>query len=72
MHYVREYVQDLSWYVMFNMTKVKLELISYADIYSLKKVWQAELITVLRGLVKPRIIVLNLMTQSSNQKTLCT
>ena len=62
MHYVREYVQDLSWYVMFNMTKVKLELISYADIYSLKKVWQAELITVLRGLVKPRIIVLNLMT----------
>ena len=62
MHDVREYVQDLSWYVMFNMTKVKLELISYADIYSLKKVWQAELITVLRGLVKPRIIVLNLMT----------
>ena len=72
MHYVREYVQDLSWYAMFNMTKVKLELISYADIYSLKKVWQAELITVLRGLVKPIIIVLNLMTQSSNQKTLCT
>ena len=72
MHDVREYVQDLSWYVMFNMTKVKLELISYADIYSLKKVWQAELITVLRGLVKPIIIVLNLMTQSSNQKTLCT
>ena len=33
MHYVREYVQDLSWYAMFNMTKVKLELISYADIY---------------------------------------
>ena len=72
MHDIREYVQDLSWYVMFNMTKVKLELISYADIYSLKKVWQAELITVLRGLVKPIIIVLNLMTQSSNQKTLCT
>ena len=72
MHDVREYVQDLSWYVMFNMTKVKLELISYADIYSLKKVWQAELITVLRGLVKPRIIILNLMTQSNNQKTLCT
>ena len=72
MHDVREYVQDLSWYVMFNMTKVKLELISYADIYSLKKVWQAELITVLRGLVKPIIIVLNLMTQSSNQKRLCT
>ena len=72
MHYVREYVQDLSWYAMFNMTKVKLELISYADIYSLKKVWQAELITVLRGLVKPIIIVLNLMTQSSNQKRLCT
>ena len=72
MHDIREYVQDLSWYVMFNMTKVKLELISYADIYSLKKVWQAELITVLRGLVKPRIIILNLMTQSNNQKTLCT
>ena len=33
MHYVREYVQDLSWYAMFNMTKVKLGLISYADIY---------------------------------------
>ena len=42
---------------MLNMTKFDFELTSDADIYSLKKVWEAELLIFLRDIVKPTISI---------------
>ena len=47
----------LSWDAMLNMTKVEFELISDADIYSLKEVWEAEFLVFLRDIVKPTISI---------------
>ena len=47
------------------MTKYKLELMSEADVICfLKKVWELELLTFLRHIVKPTISIYNLMTQN--------
>ena len=54
-HYL--HTTALSWDAMLNMTKFDFELISDADIYSLKKVWEAELLIFLRDIVKPTISI---------------